>query len=583
MSSTMGESICMKEARIKLPGGREIVRSWPVSLKSLLDEDELKVSAPDRVVGIRVNGITMSLSEQLPVRSAEVAPVLWKTEEGMSFYRRTLSFVLGMAAARCMPGHRLAVQNRAGLHAYMCIVDDGVDVDSATCEKLREEMTSIIKKDLPIEETILSYEEALAHFKATSRPLSASAVETSSNDSHKVCVCDGYAALFIRPLCPSTGYLNEFDIRPAPEGPGLVLIFPALVPVSGTPTRKGAMEYKMPDPKTQVELIPQMADVYRDYRKWCKMIRTGCVGKINERVAEGLSKELIATCEALQNRHIVEIALQIEERIKTGLKLVLIAGPSASGKTTFASKLSTQLRTIGCTPVILSVDNYYLPRLENPKDEDGNYDFECLEALRIDALNQDLLHLMAGELVKTPVFDFKSGLIIHDALPLQLPENGVLIMEGIHGLNDALTPLVPANAKFKIFVAPLTQTKIDELNFAPHTIARLFRRIIRDHRTRGWSCRDTLAHWSSVTRGEEKHIFPFLSRADYVFNTALELEASIMKPTLVPLLRTVRPGLPEYGLARDLLHILDAFAPVPSDSVPPDSLLREFIGGSCFE
>jgi len=339
----------------------------------------------------------------------------------------------------------------------------------------------------------------------------------------------------------------------------------------------------MPGAETSVELLPAIADVYRDYRSWCKVINAASAGQLNERVQEGCEKQLVATCEALQNRRIVQLALQIEERIKTGLKLVLIAGPSASGKTTFASKLSTQLRTVGCTPVVLSVDNYYLPRLENPKDEDGNYDFECLEALRIDALNQDLLKLMRGELVKTPVFDFKSGLIIHEALPLQLPENGVLIMEGIHGLNDALTPLVPANAKFKIFVAPLTQTKLDELNFAPHTIWRLFRRILRDHRTRGWCCRDTLAHWTSVTRGEEKHIFPFLSHADYVFNTALELEVAIMKPSLVPLLRTVRPGTPEYGIARDLLRILDAFNPITSDYVPPDSLLREFIGGSCFE
>jgi len=580
----MGEYICTKEARITLPGGRVIVRPWPVALKSLLSEPELTVSAPDRVVGLHVNGVAASLGEQLPVRMAEIAPVLWRSEEGMSFHRRTLTFVMGMAAARCLPGRRVAVQNRVGLYAYLCVVDDAAPVDAETCNKLRETMKEIIKKDLPIEETLLSSEEALAHFKATSRPLSVSAVSTSSNSTHKVCVCDGYAALFVRPLCPSTGFLSDFDIRPAPEAPGFVLVFPALVPsCPGTPKSKCVMEYRMPDADTPVELIPALVDVFEDYHKWCKMIRTGCAGMVNERVEEGCAKELIATCEALQNRRIVELALKIEERIKTGLKLVLIAGPSASGKTTFASKLSTQLRTVGCTPVILSVDNYYLPRLENPKDEDGNYDFECLEALRIDALNQDLLHLMAGELVKTPVFDFKSGLIIHGALPLRLPENGVLIMEGIHGLNDALTPLVPANAKFKIFVAPLTQTKLDELNFAPHTIGRLFRRIIRDHRTRGWSCRDTLAHWSSVTRGEEKHIFPFLSRADYVFNTALELEASIMKPALVPLLRSVRPGLPEYGLARDLLRILDSFEPVPSDSVPPDSLLREFIGGSCFE
>jgi len=521
---------------------------------------------------------------------ARVEPVLWRTKEGMSFYRRTLTFVMSMAAARCMPGRHVYVQNRIGLFAYLCVVDDGAVVDDITCEKLRAEMQAIIKKDLPIEEALLSNEEALEHFKATSRPLSVSAVETSHDNAQRVCVCDGYAALFVRPLCPSTGFLCDFDVRPAPEAPGFALVFPALAPVTaaGTPPpeqsrKKPHLEYVMPGPEISMKMPPALAEVYREYRSWCKVIRAASAGQLNQRVEEGCAKELVTTCEALQNRRIVQLALQIEERIKKGLKLVLIAGPSASGKTTFASKLSTQLRTVGCTPVVLSVDNYYLPRLENPKDEDGNYDFECLEALRVDALNQDLLRLMKGELVKTPVFDFKSGLIIHEALPLQLPENGVLIMEGIHGLNDALTPLVPASAKFKIFVAPLTQTKLDELNFAPHTIWRLFRRILRDHRTRGWGCKDTIAHWTSVTRGEEKHIFPYFAHADYVFNTALELEVAIMKPSLVPLLRSVRPNTEEYAIACDLLRILQAFNPITSEHVPPDSLLREFIGGSCFE
>jgi len=585
----MGERICMKEARLTLPGGRTIVRPWPVHLNSLLEEPEFKVSAPDRVVAVRVNDLAKNLSEDLPVRMARVEPILWHTNEGMSFYRRTLTFVMSMAASRCLSGHSVYVQNRIGPYAYLVVVDDAAPVDAATCDKIRAEMQDIIKKDLPIEETLLSNEEAIEHFKATGRQLSVAAVETSHSNSQRVCVCDGYAALYVRPLCPSTGFLSDFDVRPAPEGPGFALVFPSLTPVPrpGTPeqqpSKKARLEYFMPGPDTSVEMPPALAEVYRDYRSWCKVIRASSAGQLNERVQEGCAKELVTTCEALQNRRIVQLALQIEERIKTGLKLVLIAGPSASGKTTFASKLSTQLRTVGCTPVVLSVDNYYLPRLENPKDEDGNYDFECLEALRIDALNQDLLRLMRGELVKTPVFDFKSGLIIHEALPLQLPENGVLIMEGIHGLNDALTPLVPANAKFKIFVAPLTQTKLDELNFAPHTIWRLFRRILRDHRTRGWCCRDTLAHWTSVTRGEEKHIFPYFSHADYVYNTALELEVCIMKPSLVPLLRTVPPGTAEYSIARDLLRILDSFNPITSEHVPPDSLLREFIGGSCFE
>lgn len=338
----------------------------------------------------------------------------------------------------------------------------------------------------------------------------------------------------------------------------------------------------MPGPEVEVE-DELLSRVYQEYHRWGQVLGAGSAGQLNERILEGSAKELVATCEAMQNHKIVELAQDLRRRVGTGLRLVLIAGPSASGKTTFASKLGVQLRIVGCRPVVLSVDNYFKPRVETPLGPDGKYDFECLEALRIDALNADLVRLLRGELVRTPVFDFKSGTVVPEALPLQLPPNGVLVMEGIHCLNERLTHAVPAAAKYKVFIAPLAQIKLDEHNFQSQSVGRLFRRIVRDYRHRGFSARDTLARWRSVTAGEEKHIFPFMPQADFVFNSALEHEYSVLRVYVTPLLRSVTPDMDEYNLARNLLGVLDAFFPIPHDDVPPDSLLREFVGGSFFE
>ena len=564
-------------AKVLLCGKREVSYPWPVELSVLLKEPEFAATNEEGpVVGVIVNGIVTSLACTLDVHEATVAPVHLYTWEGMSMYRRTLVFVLGAATARCFDGKRVMAQHKVGNNGYKLVVDDGeYVVTDEDVTALKTAMDDLIKRDLRIDERWLSIKEAVAHFEATNRPFSRASVLTSNAEKHRVTVCDGYAALYFRALCHRTGIVSTYDVRRCSEDGGMVLVFP-----SQRPGKEGG--FVMPGAEEKIE-DPLLSHVYQEYHSWGKVVGAGSAGQLNERILEGSAKQLVATCEALQTHKIVELALAMKEHIKNGLKLVLIAGPSASGKTTFASKLGIQLRIVGCTPVVLSVDNYFKPRVETPKDENGKYDFECLEALRIDALNADLLRLMNGEVVKTPIFDFKTGTIIHDALPLQLPKQGVLIMEGIHCLNEKLTYLIPPEAKYKVFIAPLAQIKLDELNFQSQTVGRLIRRIVRDYRGRGFSARETLARWRSVTAGEEKYIFPFMPQADFVFNSALEHECSVLKVYVTPLLRSVTPDMEEYNLARNLIGVLDSFYPIPHDDVPPDSLLREFVGGSFFE
>lgn len=291
-------------------------------------------------------------------------------------------------------------------------------------------------------------------------------------------------------------------------------------------------------------------------------------------------REIVLVQEAFQERKIGEIAKQIADR--PGVKFVLIAGPSSSGKTTFSHRLSIQLRVNGLHPHPISVDNYFVDREKTPKDEDGNYNFECIEAIDVEKFNEDMSNLLAGEEVYLPVFDFKTGKRNFETKPKKLGENDILVIEGIHCLNPKLTEQLCDDRKFRIYISALTQLNIDEHNRIPTTDGRLIRRIVRDARTRGTSAKDTIARWPSVRRGEEQNIFPFQEEADVMFNSALVYELACLKVYAEPLLFGIDKSEPEYQEAKRLLKFLDYFVPVPSEGVPFNSLLREFIGGSCF-
>ncbi len=325
---------------------------------------------------------------------------------------------------------------------------------------------------------------------------------------------------------------------------------------------------------------PKFFKVQHESNMWHAAMGLDCVGALNEQISQGNIGEMILVQEALQEKRIGDIAEQIKSR--NGVKFVMIAGPSSSGKTSFSHRLSIQLKTLGLKPHPIALDNYFVNREDTPLDEDGNYNFECLEALDVEGFNKDMTALLKGERVEMPEFNFKAGRREYKGHFMQLEENDILVIEGIHGLNDALSYSLPAESKFKIYISALTQLNVDEHNRVPTTTGRLIRRMVRDARTRGTSAKGTIAMWHSVRRGEEENIFPFQEQADCMFNSALVYELAVLKQYAEPLLFQIGPDEPEYQEAKRLLKFLGYFLGISSEEIPHNSIVREFVGGSVF-
>jgi uridine kinase len=346
---------------------------------------------------------------------------------------------------------------------------------------------------------------------------------------------------------------------------GILLIFP---------------DIKNPEKLGAVEKRDKLFETLEESNEWAKSIGVDYVGSLNKQISDGNSGELILLAEALQEKKIAQIAEMV--RSSGDRRFIMIAGPSSSGKTTFSHRLSIQLRLVGFKPHAIGLDNYYKNRIDAPRDEYGNFDFECLEALDVKQFNEDMVKLLKGGEVEMPTFNFKTGLREYKGDRLKLGEKDILVIEGIHGLNDKLSYSLPELSKFKIYISALTQLNVDEHNRIPTTDARLLRRIVRDARTRGTSAKDTIAMWDSVRRGEEKYIFPYQEEADVMFNSALVYELCAIKQYAEPLLFGIEPDCKEYEEAKRLLKFLDYFQGINTETIPINSICREFIGGSCF-
>ena len=371
--------------------------------------------------------------------------------------------------------------------------------------------------------------------------------------------------MYFGPLVNSTGTLKIFSLMK--YGEGFLLRFP-----------KSSDHSKL----TVFEDQPKLFGIFKKYKQWGKQIGVTSAASLNELINNRKIEEFIDITETFQQKCIADIADQIAASNK--VKVILIAGPSSSGKTTTSKKLALELRAIGYKPKVISLDCYYVGRDRNPKDENGNYDYECLEALDIPLLNQNLVDLFEGKEVIIPSYDFNEGTpYFEEKNKMKLEANDILIMEGIHGLNDKLTPLIPNELKFKIYLSALTQLNLDNHNRISTSDNRLIRRIVRDARFRGKSAATTISMWPSVHKGEVMHIFPFQNNADAILNTALDYELSVLKIYAEPLLRCVNPTQPEYAEACQLLNFLNNFAPIPPTAVPSRSIIREFIGGSAFK
>ncbi|HWP68725.1 MAG TPA: nucleoside kinase, partial [Rectinemataceae bacterium] len=441
---------------------------------------------------------------------------------------------------------------------------DEIPLTEAEVASLSEHISSLIARDIPIHLEKWSWEEACDYFAKSGQLDTLALLENLNEPQIPLNECAGFRDLQIAPLVSSTGVISTWELTPYHGG--MLLRYP---------------HKDNPNALEPFEDIPLLYQISEEYKERGRVLGVGSVGVLNRLSASGRIKEYIMVAEALQNKKIAALAEAVAAKSDT-VKVVLIAGPSSSGKTTTSKKLAIQLKVLGFVPIPIELDNFFVDRTRTPLDAEGKPDFECLEALDIAYLNELLLRLFAGEEVELPIYDFKSGVRRSAGQRLKLSGNEMLILEGIHGLNDALTPKIPGEDKFKIYVSALTQLNLDDHNRISTTDYRLLRRMVRDYNFRGHSAVATLSMWPSVQRGERSYIFPFQNSADAPFNSALDYELGVLKVFADPLLRTIKPNMPEYAEARRIQAFLNNFTPIPAQYVPKDSTLREFIGESDF-
>ena len=484
--------------------------------------------------------------------------------DGYNTYRRSATLLLlkaiydveGMDAVRGMK-----VEFSAGEGYY--VSSRKMPVNEETLARIENRMKELVGQNLPIEKRSIPVEEAIEHFTRHGMTDKARLFRFRRSSSVNVYLLDGFEDYYYGYMVPSTGYLKYFKLIPYDEG--FVLEFPPR---------------KTPETFEPFREQPKVFQTLKNSTKWGEILNVGTVGALNEQISEGNVGNIILAQEAIMEKGLGDIAAEIASR--PDKKLIMIAGPSSSGKTTFSHRLSIQLMAHGLKPHPIAVDNYFVERVNTPKDENGQYNFECLEAMDIELFNQQMSALLRGEKVFMPTFNFITGMKEYKGNSLKLGPEDVLVIEGIHCLNDALSYSLPAENKFKIYVSALTQMNIDEHNRIPTTDGRLIRRMVRDARTRGASAQKTISMWPSVRRGEDENIFPYQESADVVFNSALIYELAVLKQYAEPLLFGIRPEDPEYLEAKRLLKFLNYFQGIDSNLIPGNSILREFIGGSFF-
>lgn len=483
---------------------------------------------------------------------------------GMRMYQRSLFFVMQKAVKDIVPGGAVRIEHSVSKGFY-CEVDGlEEELELPIIFKIGDRMREIVAQDLPIRRDKVLTKDVVELFQKSGQKEKASLFETRSTLYTSVYNINDTVDYFYGCLVPSTGYLKKFDLVKYYQG--MLLMVPKRI---------------KPDEMEDIVLQNKMFEIFQEYKEWVEIIGVSSVAAINKEIQKGNTSELIKISEALHERKVIQIADQIYSR-KDKVRIVLISGPSSSGKTTFAKRIAIQLKVSGLNPHTISLDNYFVDREKTPLDENGEYDFESLKALDIDFFNQNLLELLKGGEVELPKFSFETGRRYFDGTKLQIGDNGIIIIEGIHALNPDLTPLIEPDKKFLIYISALTSLSIDGTNRIPTTDNRLIRRIIRDFRYRGYSALETISRWDSVRRGEDQNIFPYQEEADVMFNSALLYEFGILKTYAETILRDVPMNVPEYAEARRLMKFLEFFVRIPDEEIPPTSILREFLGGSTF-
>ena len=528
--------------------------------------NNLHLDTPLRAVTARVNNKSESLDFRI-YNNCDVEFVDISNSSGMRAYIRSLCFVLYKAVTDLYPGTELRIEHSISNGNY-CLLNDGNEpVSAEKVALIAQRMREIIEQDFPFEQKLAYTETVIEIFQKQGLPEKVELLRSTGDLYTTYYSLDGLADIYYSWLVPSTGYLQVFDLQPYANG---MLLLP---PDKYDPTRVAT-------PIDQQKML----NAFNEYTTFNRIIGIDGVGKLNRSIDDDRASTLIKVAEALHEKKIAKIAEEIAQRFeKGGARIVLISGPSSSGKTTFSKRLSIQLMTNRLIPAAISLDDYFVNRINTPLDESGDYDYESLYALDLQRFNSDLQRLLKGENVALPTYDFKSGSRIETGKTMQLTPNTVLILEGIHALNPELTATIDDAQKYRIYASALTSLSIDDHNWIPTTDNRLLRRIVRDAKTRGVSPKDTIARWNSVRRGEDRWIFPYQENADAMFNSSLLFELAVIREYAMPVLRTVPRNCPEYAEAARLLKFLHYFRSLPEKEIPPTSLLREFLGGSSFK
>ncbi|HRE47801.1 MAG TPA: hypothetical protein PLD47_08750 [Aggregatilineales bacterium] len=562
--TAVSHSEARSEARVTFPDGA--VYSAPIGTPLLHYVNAAYPNGhPNRPIlgGIIDNNLaelTYSVNRDLTLQ-----PITLRDSDGGRIYRRSLVFLLITAAAECFPGVKIAVEHSIPTGGFYCEPLNRPNFTAAELDRIRAQMSAIVAADEPFERKTIPLAEAVAWFTEHGDDDMVRLLRTRDKDYLTVYTMRGQVDYLFGYMVPSTGYLTLFDLYPMEAG--FILVYPRAEFVDG-------LHPYEPSHKLEV--------AFQQDKAWRNVIGLADIGTLNRAIEEGKLREEVLIAEALHSRYLGAIASQIAARHAQGLRLVLIAGPSSAGKTTFSKRLAIQLMAYGIHPFTLAMDNYFVDREHTPRDEFGAYDFESLGALDRAQMNIDLKALFAGNEVQLPHFDFKLGRAVPGEV-VRLHDDQIIIAEGIHGLNPELLPDIPADKVFRLYVSAVTALNLDRHNRVPTTDVRLLRRIVRDAAHRGYSALDTINRWESVRRGEKRNIFPYQEHADVMFNSSLPYELAMLRPLAEPLLRQVEPTTWHYVEAKRLLSFLRWVRPADASFVPDDSLLREFIGGSILE
>ena len=532
------------------------------SLAQMLSEFDCK--SPYPIVSAKVNNVSQGLKFKV-YQNKDIEFIDVRESSGMRVYCRSLYFLLYKASCDLFPGSKLYIEHPIS-NGYFCHIRKADDTEITPDDILRLEvrMKDLVGKDLPFHRYDVQTERAIKEFRKAGFEDKVRLLQTSGEAYTDYYTLGETADYFYGKLVPSTGYLTVWAIQPFHDG--LLLRGPS---------------HKDPSKVEEYVDQPKTFEMFKEALRWNIIMGLSTVGDVNEAFLNGRASELIQIAEALQEKKIVQIAEEIDRRYhsENPLQVVLITGPSSSGKTTFCKRLSVQLKACGLHPMSMSTDDYFVNRVETPKFPDGSYDFDNFDTVDHDLMEADIMKLIAGQEVSVPEFNFVTGLREYNGKKLKLGEGRILLIEGIHALNPALTSKIPESAKFRIFINTLTGTLLDDHNSIPTSDNRLLRRIVRDYNAGSFTARESISNWQNVLDAESKWIYPYQEMADVMFNSAYLIEFAVLKNHAEPILRSVPQNCAEYAEAHRLLKFIHYFTPVPDKEIPATSLLREFIGG----